>query len=151
MKIIKSYKQFESNIPDRKTTDFDFCFRSGDCDIYAIALHRLYGYPIYVINGYYRESDSGCDLDKCPGCEWCLMNESSHLVVKLPNGNYLDSDGESTEEELKSQCAFGNKIEYIKFEEISENEAMELFSYDTNKEEDIKSVMAYIQDNNKLN
>lgn len=146
MKFLKSYKQFESNIPDRKTPGFNFCFRSGDCDIYAIALHRLYGYPIYAINGYYKEPDWNEEMG------WTgYYDETAHLVVKLPNGNYLDCDGESTEEELKSQCAFGNKIEYIKFEEISENEAMDLFSYDPNKEEDIKNVMAYIQDNNKLN
>lgn len=53
-----------------------------------------------------------------------MIAESAHIIVKLPNGNYLYSNGETTEKELKKDCMFSNKIEYIKIEPISENEAM---------------------------
>lgn len=48
-------------------------------------------------------------------------------MVKLPNGNFLDSDGEITKKELINQCLFSNKIGEIKIEKISEEEALSIF------------------------
>ena len=111
-------------------------YSTGDCDIYAIALHRLYKYPIYVVNGYYIFDDEYC-------------NEPCHLVVKLPNGNFLDSRGETTEEELKEDSLFSNEIKYIKIEEISEDEAMFIFTSD-DQEELIQKTMEEISLNEKI-
>jgi len=115
----------------------------GDCDIYAIALHRLYNYPIYVINGYYKEPDSNEEMG------WIgYWDEHAHVIVKLPNGNYLDSNGESSGEDLKNKCLFANEIEYIKIEPISEEEAKYIYTGE-DKESDIKEVMKMIKLNKK--
>jgi hypothetical protein len=135
---LQSYKLFESKFTD----DYDLSkhnFNCGDCDVYAIALHRVYGYPLYIVNGYHKEED----WDEEEGYTE-YDSEPAHIVVKLPNGNYMDSDGEVTEEQLKADCAFGNKIEYIKIEPITEQEAMYVYSGE-DQEEDIERVVKYIK------
>jgi len=142
MKYLQTYNLFESRFDD----DYDFNhhnFNCGDCDIYAIALHRIYGYPLYVVNGYFKEDD----WDEEGFTEY--DREPAHIVVKLPNGNYMDSNGEVTEDELKEDCAFGNNIEYIKIEEITEQEAMHTYSGE-DQEEDIQRVMKHITNKEKL-
>ena len=143
MNYLQSYKLFES----RFTDDYDFSehnFNCGDCDVYAIALHRVYGYPLYVVNGYYKEDD----WDEEAGYTG-YYNEPAHIVVKLPNGNYMDSDGEVTEDQLKADCAFGNKIEYIKIEPITEQEAMYVYSGE-DQEEDIERIVKHIRNKESL-
>ena len=138
MNYLQSYKLFESKFTD----DYDLSkhnFNCGDCDVYAIALHRVYGYPLYIVNGYHKEED----WDEEEGYTE-YDSEPAHIVVKLPNGNYMDSDGEVTEEQLKADCAFGNKIEYIKIEPITEQEAMYVYSGE-DQEEDIERVVKYIK------
>jgi hypothetical protein len=143
MKHLQSYKLFES----RFTDDYDFSehnFNCGDCDVYAIALHRVYGYPLYIVNGYHKEDD----WDEEEGYTE-YDSEPAHIVVKLPNGNYMDSDGEVTEDQLKTDCAFGNKIEYIKIEPITEQEAMYVYSGE-DQEEDIERVVKHIRNKEKI-
>ena len=50
--MIKNWKQFENYY------DFDF----GDCYIYAIAMYRLYGYPIYGVKLFFKEDDGYFDI-----------------------------------------------------------------------------------------
>lgn len=143
MKHLQSYKLFESKFTD----DYDLSehnFNCGDCDVYAIALHRVYGYPLYIVNGYHKEED----WDEEEGYTE-YDSEPAHIVVKLPNGNYMDSDGEVTEEQLKADCAFGNKIEYIKIEPITEQEAMHVYSGE-DQEEDIERVVKYIKNKENI-
>lgn len=131
MKHLKTYKLFES----------DFNFNFGDCEIYAIALHRLYGHSLYVVNGYYKEPDWNEKMG------WtAYLDEPCHVVVKLPNGKYLDAQGEITEDELKKACLFGNEVEYIKIEPISEEEAKYLYTGE-DKEDEIKEVINMIKSN----
>lgn len=143
MNYLQSYKLFESKFTD----DYDLSehnFNCGDCDVYAIALHRVYGYPLYIVNGYHKEED----WDEEEGYTE-YDSEPAHIVVKLPNGNYMDSDGEVTEEQLKADCAFGNKIEYIKIEPITEQEAMYVYSGE-DQEEDIERVVKYIKNKENI-
>lgn len=119
--------------------NFDFSkhnFNHGDCDIYAVSLHRLYGYPLYIVRGWFLEPEWGGERE--------YDFEDSHVVVKLPNGNYMDSDGETTEAELRQNCAFGNDIEKITFEPVSEEEALSTFSCE-DQELAIKQVVNYIK------
>lgn len=119
--------------------DFDFSkhqFHLGDCDIYAVSLHRLYGYPLYIIKGWFLEPEWGGKRE--------FDYESAHIVVKLPNGNYMDSDGEVTEGQLRQSVAFSNDIEKITFEPIDEETALSAFSCQ-DQEPDIKKVMNYIK------
>lgn len=132
MKYLKTYKLFESDFDD-------FCF--GDCEVYAIALHRLYGHPLYVVNGYYKEPDWDEEMG------WtAYLDEPCHVVVKLPNGKYLDAQGETTEDELKKDCLFANQVEYIKIEPISEEEAKYLYSGE-DQEDYIQEVINMIKTN----
>lgn len=143
MNYLQSYKLFESKFTD----DYDLSkhnFNCGDCDVYAIALHRVYGYPLYIVNGYHKEED----WDEEEGYTE-YDSEPAHIVVKLPNGNYMDSDGEVTEEQLKADCAFGNKIEYIRIESITEQEAMYVYSGE-DQEEDIERVVKYIKNKENI-
>lgn len=143
MSYLKSYKLFESKFTD----DYDLSehnFNCGDCDVYAIALHKIYGYPLYVVNGYFKEDDWN-EEEGYTG----YWNEPAHIVVKLPNGNYMDSDGEITEQQLKADCAFSNKVEYIKIEEITEEEAMHVYSGE-DQEEDIERVVKFIKSKSNI-
>lgn len=31
-------------------------YRCGFCDVFAIALHRMFKYPLYVVRGYYWDN-----------------------------------------------------------------------------------------------
>jgi hypothetical protein len=115
----------------------NFHFNSGDCDIYAISLHRLYNYPLFVIRGYYLEDGE-------------LNYEDAHIMVKLPNGKYLDSNGEQTKEEILPKAMFSNKISKVEIVSINEEEALNTFSCQ-NQEDDISKVMNTIKNNSVLN
>lgn len=124
--------------------DYDFSkhsFNTGDCDIYAVSLHRLYGYPLYVVRGWY-EDDLGEDND--------FNYEDCHIVVKMPNGLYLDSEGEQGEQELRQNARFMNDVHKITIVPISEEEALNTFSCQ-DQESEIKQVMNYIKKKDKLN
>jgi hypothetical protein len=124
------------------TDDYDFDkhnFNFGDCDIYAVSLHRLYGYPLYVVRGWFLEPEWGGKR------EWDY--EDCHITVKLPNGKYMDSSGESTGKEMKKSCLFGNKVERITIVQIDEETALSTFSCE-DQEDDIQKVMGYIKSKN---
>lgn len=126
------------------TDDYDFDkhnFNFGDCDIYAVSLHRLYGYPLYVVRGWFLEEEWGGKR------EWDY--EDCHIMVKLPNGKYMDSDGEFTGKEMKKNCLFGNKVKRITIVQIDEETALSTFSCE-DQENDIQKVMDYIK-SKKLN
>jgi hypothetical protein len=111
-------------------------FNLGNCDIYAAALHRLYGYPLYAVSGKFLEPEWGGER------EWDV--EYSHILVKLPNGNYFDVDGEQTESEILSRVLFAEDVKEVEFVPVSEEEAMKIFSCNS-RENDIKIVMNRIK------
>lgn len=115
----------------------NYSYNSGDCDIYAISLHKLYNYPIYVVRGFYID-----ELDNEEYYEDC------HMVVKKPNNLYLDSRGEFTENELKQDCLFSNKITKIEILAISEKEAKHCFSISGYSEEDLEKTIKFIKSKN---
>jgi hypothetical protein len=123
-------------------------FNLGDCGLYAIALHRVYGFPIYVCKGYFLEEDWGGKRE--------MEGEVSHAVVKLPNGNYLDHDGELTEKQLLKNTYYGSNNKEAKknekIEPVTEKQAKLLFRCgseesrcpDMVKEKEIQEVVKYI-------
>ena len=111
-----------------------YSFTSGDCDIYAVSLHRLYGYPLYVIRGYYPDEDF--DNEE--------YYEDAHVMIKLPNGKFFDSQGEQTKEELLQLAMFSNNVKRIEIIPVDEQEALEAFSCQ-DQEADIKNVMNQIK------
>jgi len=61
-------------------------------------------------------------------------------MVKLPNGKYMDSDGEQTKQEMISRAAFMNDVTKVKIVQIDEETALNTFSCQ-DQEEDIKRIM----------
>lgn len=108
-------------------------YNMGGCNFYAVALHRKHNLPIYVIRGYFKEEGWEHLGD------WEYDFEDGHVVVALPNGNFLDSDGELTKDDLIEQT-FGwmDKIEKVEFIQIDENEACNLY-YGSDEQGEIKS------------
>ena len=126
-------------------------FNCGDCYIYAIAMHRLYDYPIYGVKLYFKEDDWDYITD--PQYDF----EYAHIIVKKPNGKFVDHEGDYTEEELKN-LSKTNYTEFIKIEPISEFEARTAYlgsdeseTIGSNyREQDIINVMKMIKENEKL-
>ena len=114
-------------------------YKTGLCDAYAIAMHRLFGYPIFAVRGYFKEDG-----------EW--NTEDSHLVVKS-GAKFIDVDGAKTKKELIDQCHFtvGLGISKVKIEEVSEEEAAYIFTTEGVSEEQISDAENYINRNLKKN
>lgn len=141
IKKLLNKKLFEND--SKFSDDYDLSkhnFNTGDCDIYAVSLHRIYGYPLYVARGYFLEPEWGGKR------EWDY--EDCHIMVKLPNGNFMDSDGESTPIDMKQNCRFANDVQKIKFIAIDEETALSIFSC-TDQENEIKYIMNYIKKNER--
>jgi len=127
-------------------------YNFGDCNIYAIALHRLYNYPLYAINLYFKEDD----WDEDAGYTH-MDHETAHVCVKLPNGKYLDGDGEFEKDKLIELCVT-NYTEYVKIEAITEFEARTCYlgSGETETvgksylEEEIQQVIKDIKSENEI-
>jgi hypothetical protein len=117
----------------------DYSFNSGDCDIYAVALHRLYGYPLYLVRGYYEGDEEWVDER---GYEY----EPCHILVKLENGNYLDSNGEQTGDEVMENCYFSNDVIGVEIVPVTEDIALSTFSV-VDQEERIMDVMDKLKNN----
>jgi hypothetical protein len=107
----------------------EYNFNFGDCYLFAIALHRMYGYPLYAVYLYYKEDDWDYLSEDNRG----YLSEIAHVLVKLSNGNYLDADGEIDEEQLK-KLSNTNYAEYITIEPISEFDARTAYLGEDEKE-----------------
>jgi hypothetical protein len=101
----------------RTYEEMNFDFNYGNCNVYAIALHRLYDYPLYVVNLYFKEDEWEEQVEL--GDPYFYDHETAHVCVKLPNGKYLDSDGEFEEDKLIELC-MTDYTEYVKIEAITE-------------------------------
>lgn len=138
MNLRKIIRQIlEENFGD----NYDFSkhsFTTGDCDIYAVSLHRLHGYPLYVVRGWIK-SDSEEDDE--------INYEDCHIVVKLPSGMFLDSRGEQSEMDLIQDARFMNDVYKVTVEPISEEIALSTFSCQ-DQESEIRQVMDYIRSKN---
>ena len=119
-------------------------YDQGDCNFYAIALHKLTGYPIYSVRGYYKEDDWDEVIEN--GDIPNYYHEDGHVVVLSKNGLYIDADGEYTEEELIKQTHFGSYIERVDLVKLTEKEAYNLY-YGSDEQEDIKDEDKYKVDN----
>lgn len=89
----------------------------GQCDEYAIALHRKYGYPLYVVRGYFEEYDE----------DW---SSEAHFVVKVGENKYEDVTGIDTAESIIERAIFEIPMDEIKLEPISESEVKAIYNTD---------------------
>jgi hypothetical protein len=117
-------------------------FNLGNCDLFARAMHRVTGYPIYVIKGWTEEDD--WDEDG----ETELVDEPYHVMVKLPNGKFRDADGEYTLEELTPHLGLDpdNGIKKVTAEPIEDKDVKDVYGSNY-KADEIKKVMNLITKN----
>jgi len=79
------------------------------------------------------------------GYEFGYYEEDGHVIVKAPNGKYVDSEVEYTEKELIDATHFGTHIERIEIVPLTEIEAYNLY-YGEDEQDDIK-----VQENDEVN
>ena len=132
MKYINTYNE---NKYDNMINYYPGGYQDGDCNLYAIALHKLSGYPLYTVRGFYREDDWEEVVEM--GYDFGYYHEDGHVVVKAPNGKYVDSEGEYTEKELIDLTGFGPHVERVEIVSLTELEAYNLY-YGVGEQEDIK-------------
>lgn len=112
---------------------------------------NIYGYPLYSVRNYYDNGSFDEDDDNYE--VYGVDIEDAHIVVKLPNGKYMDADGVFSKNKLIDLCIFTEEVGEIKIEEISEFEAISAFlGCDFNKEEvesDINEVIDEIKSKSK--
>ena len=106
-------------------------YKSGDCDVYAIALGQVLGKPLVVVRNYYEED----------GENWY---EDCHVAVKVGHDRYRDVEGIKSGEEMIGQCYFNNPIEDVKIESVSEEEAKYLMTVEGVKEQEIDKAKKFI-------
>lgn len=100
----------------------DELYRMGGCDIFAIAAHRVLGYPIHVVRGYYNKGE---------------YHEDCHLVVKIENDLYFDIDGLKSGNDLENNCYFEHLVTRIEIIEVSEDDAKYTLGCEPPSEDDI--------------
>jgi predicted RNA-binding Zn-ribbon protein involved in translation (DUF1610 family) len=118
--------KFSNRVKIASTENSKKIYGQGNCDVYAIALHRLFKYPLCVVRGFYKD-----DWDDE------IAYEDSHMFVKIDKNNGMDIRGKRPISEIILDCAFVNKIEKIKTPIISEEEARNIFTMDGVTEEQI--------------
>jgi len=97
------YKKSQKLNPD--------CFCRGYCAEFAIALHRLTGWPTIAFNEVVKED----------GEEYYNL---VHTVVKSPNGKYVDVRGIRTEQEIANNllATDATPLKDYKLENVSEED-----------------------------
>ena len=134
------FEMYTDSIDDRKKFDAEHLkknpsvsskYKTGFCDAYAIAMHRIFGYKIFVVRGFYKLYG-----------EWEI--EDSHMVVKDKN-KFIDVDGAKSSKELIYQCMFTCKVEKVKLVEVSEEEAKFIFTCEGVSDEQISEAIDFIK------
>jgi hypothetical protein len=110
----------------------------GGCDIFAIAAHRVLGYPIHAVRGYY--------IDKHDEEEYY---EDCHLVVKVSDDLYFDIDGMKTGDEIKDNCYFEHQVTRVEFVKVSEEEAKYILGCEPPSEDDIDDATLVVVEKSK--
>jgi hypothetical protein len=76
----------------------------GGCVVFAMALQRIYGGEVFVIDGQTAQGPWGP----------LTSSGAQHAILRLPDGRYMDADGDGTACELvsrlnKNEC-FGRLV-----------------------------------------
>jgi len=108
-------------------------FRTGMCDAFAIALHKLTNLPLGSWTGFYFD-----DLEE----EY--VPETCHVccVKSFENLEWIDVDG--LHKGQPDNCHFINKIEYMKLLPITVEEAYNIFSMEGVSQQEIEIAKDYI-------
>jgi len=111
-------------------------FCRGYCTEFAIALHRITAWPIFIFNEVVKEDEE----------EYYNL---VHATVKSPNGKYVDARGFRTEQEIANNLLATDTtpLEKYKIENVSEND---LYASTEVIEEAIKEAEFFISKHHKL-
>ena len=110
-------------------------YKCGFCDAFALALNKKFGYPLYIIRGYWYDKEEE---------EW--VSEAAHAIVKSGK-KYIDVSGFKSKEYLINNSFFNNPIEKVKIEPISIEEMKYSFTTEGVSEEEIKKAIKFIEKN----
>lgn len=108
-------------------------YRTGLCDVMAIALHRITSLPFGVWVGVYY--DDLFDEDAYEYCHLCVVKSFEQEI-------YIDVDGIR---QGKPNCHFVNKVTDVKLIPVSLEEAMSLFTTERISETDIDNAISFIK------
>ena len=111
-------------------------YKRGLCDAYALALHKMYGYGMAVVRGWFPDDLGDEDEEAYEDC---------HLVGVKDDGTFVDVDGDKSEEDLKKDCFFHNPVTRITIEPVSEEEAKHLFTVEGVTDEQIQDAIKFIK------
>ena len=111
-------------------------FCRGYCTEFAIALHRLTGWPIVVFNEVVKEDDE-------------YYFNLVHVAVKSPSGKYVDVRGARTEQEIANNLlkTDATPLKDYKIESVSEED---LYAATEVNEVAIEEAEFFISKNHKL-
>lgn len=128
MKKLKTFEQFRINesldFKSLKLYDSEY---DGN-NLFAVALHRLTKFPIYTVRGYFKDTDDYRSPDYVRRNSY----EDVYNCVKLPNGNFLSSNGERTQKDITgSYFTDYGRIELV---ELSEMEAINLYKHEDDQD-----------------
>ena len=111
-------------------------YKRGLCDAYALALHKVFGYGMAVVRGWYPDDLGDEDEEAYEDC---------HLVGVKDDCTFVDVDGDKSEEDLKKDCFFHNPVTRITIEPVSEEEARHLFTIEGVTDEQIQDAIKFIK------
>ncbi len=94
-------------------TESEFDFQRGDCNVYAVALHRKYDLPIFAAVGAFNDD----------GVKGTVV---SHVFVRTPKGLFKDSDGEYTAAQMKAK-SMADYFTGVKITQMDDAEAVGIF------------------------
>jgi hypothetical protein len=107
-------------------------YRTGLCDVMAIALHRLTHLPLGVWAGVYY--DDFMEEEALEYCHLCVVKSFENLI-------YIDVDG--THQGKPNNCRFDNHVTEIKLIPVSLEEAMSIFTSEVIDEFEIQRAIEF--------
>jgi hypothetical protein len=105
-------------------------YTCGNCDVMALALHRLTGYSLGAWTGLYKDQDGEEQREYC------------HAVVILNNEEtkYADVYGIASDE---PRCCFNHNVESVALLPVDESDVRSMFTAEDISEEAIETAMEF--------
>jgi hypothetical protein len=108
------------------------CYKSGNCDVMALALHRLTGFPMGLWGGRYKEDGE----DHLEFAHACVLLEGE--------GEWADADGSHSDDE-KPDVSFSHAVDHVGLRYATEMDVRTAFTTEDIPEEQIGLAMARVE------
>lgn len=93
-------------------------YRGGECDVFALALHQVTGWPLALIEGVRPDPDAPGDV----------IGEPAHAVALSPGRWLADVDGLHRRADLVAHCRFSVRPSRVRVRRVSPEECAETFT-----------------------